>query len=67
MVKEEGSNSRIDFLSTHPAPAKRIDALASIEGGMMPLYEGASRSKPPSRAWTSVSPNERVVIPEKAK
>ena len=58
MLKEGGGNSRIDFLSTHPAPAKRIDDLASMEGGMMPLYEAASRNRPPSRAWTTAPSNE---------
>lgn len=60
MLKEGGGNSRIDFLSTHPAPAKRIENLASLEGGMMPLYEAAPRNKPPSRAWTTTSANEQA-------
>ncbi len=58
MLKEGGGNSHTDFLSTRPAPAKRIDDLASMEGGMMPLYEAASRNRPPSRAWTTAPSNE---------
>jgi predicted Zn-dependent protease len=59
MLAEGDSKSRIDFLSTHPAPAKRIEALAALEGGMMPFYEAAS-NKPPSRAWTTTPSNEQA-------
>ncbi len=60
MIKEGDGNSRFDFLSTHPAPVKRIEELSSFEGGMMPLYEAASRNRPPSRAWTTTPSNERA-------
>ena len=39
MMKASGQTSRFDFLSTHPASPKRVEALAALEGDMMPLYE----------------------------
>ncbi len=60
MLKQGDGSSRVDFLSTHPAPAKRIEALTALEGGMMPLYEAAPRNKPPSRAWTTTAANEQA-------
>ncbi len=60
MLKQGDGSSRVDFLSTHPAPAKRIEALTALEGGMMPLYEVAPRNKPPSRAWTTTAANEQA-------
>lgn len=62
MIKEGSGASRIDFLSTHPAPAKRIDELAALEGAMMARYQAATaRDKPASRAWTTTAPNESTV------
>ncbi len=34
-----GGKSRFDFLSTHPAPAKRMETLAALVPQMMPYYE----------------------------
>lgn len=34
-----GGASRFDFLSTHPAPAKRMETLAGLAPQMMPYYE----------------------------
>jgi predicted Zn-dependent protease len=61
MMKESGSNSKFDFLSTHPASPKRIEALQALEPQMTAYYEQAKKNTPPSRAWTSTSVNERVV------
>ncbi|MFN0038086.1 MAG: M48 family metallopeptidase [Burkholderiales bacterium] len=33
-----GGSSRTDFLSTHPAPVKRMEALAALAPQMMPYY-----------------------------
>ena len=40
MAKVGGGNgsSRFDFLSTHPAPAKRMETLAALVPQMMPFY-----------------------------
>lgn len=37
-----GGKSRNDFLSTHPAPAKRMETLAALVPQMMPYYEDKS-------------------------
>ena len=61
MMKESKSKSRIDFLSTHPAPPKRIDALASMEPAMLKLYDPDARTTAVAVAWTSRPANERAV------
>ena len=37
-----GGKSRMDFLSTHPAPVKRMETLAALVPQMMPFYEDKS-------------------------
>ena len=61
MMKESGSNGRFDFLSTHPAPPKRIESLAALEAPMLKLYDPQARQKPVGIAWTSRSVNEKNV------
>lgn len=61
MMKESGSNSKFDFLSTHPASPKRIEGLQALESQMMEYYKQAPKNAPPTRAWTSTSSNERVI------
>jgi len=39
MARVSGNDSRFDFFSTHPAPAKRMEKLAKLIPKMMPLYE----------------------------
>lgn len=39
MVEATGGKSKTDFLSTHPAGEKRIEALSQLAPRMMPLYE----------------------------
>lgn len=65
MMAESKSTSRNDFLSTHPAPVKRIEALAALEAPMAEiLHESqASRSKPP-RNWLAGGNNERLISDE---
>jgi predicted Zn-dependent protease len=46
MMKESGSQSRFDFLSTHPAPPRRIETLAALEVPMRKLYDPAARNQP---------------------
>jgi len=46
MMKESGSQSRFDFLSTHPAPPRRIESLAALEAPMRKLYDPAARDRP---------------------
>ncbi len=41
MAKESGGNGDFDFLSTHPAPKKRIDNLRKLVPEMMPYYLAA--------------------------
>ena len=38
MAKNSGSDGEFDFFSTHPAPAKRIEALRELIPKMMPYY-----------------------------
>jgi predicted Zn-dependent protease len=61
MMKESKSKSRIDFLSTHPAPPKRIDTLAGMEPAMLKLYDPDARTAAVAVAWTSRPANERAV------
>ncbi len=43
MANESGQNdSRFDFLSTHPAPVKRVEELEKLTEVMMPFYEDQS-------------------------
>jgi predicted Zn-dependent protease len=65
MLKESDGASGFDFLSTHPAPARRIDALAILEPAMMRQYNPGMRNSKPGRQWTSTPPNERFVSPSK--
>lgn len=46
MIENDGSRGRFDWLSTHPAPAKRLDDLAALVPQMEPLYQEAKK-KPP--------------------
>jgi predicted Zn-dependent protease len=39
MARVSGNDSRFDFLSTHPAPAKRMEALAKLIPEMMSYYD----------------------------
>jgi predicted Zn-dependent protease len=38
MARESGNNGEFDFFSTHPAPAKRMQALRKLVPKMMPYY-----------------------------
>ncbi len=42
MAKVSGGSGQSDFLSTHPAPEKRMEALAALEPQMMPYYQDKS-------------------------
>jgi predicted Zn-dependent protease len=42
MVEATGGKGKMDFLSTHPAGEKRIEALSQLAPQMMPLYEDKS-------------------------
>lgn len=61
MMKESGNDGRFDFLSTHPAPPKRIESLAALEAPMLKLYDPQARHRPVAVAWTSRSVNEKNV------
>ena len=63
MLAESGNSSTFDWLSTHPASAKRVEALQALEPEMAVYYHQAKKNSPPSRAWSSTSINERVIDP----
>ncbi|QDX82698.1 hypothetical protein B9N43_16515 [Denitratisoma sp. DHT3] len=63
MMQASGDNSRFDWLSTHPASSKRLEELSAQELDILPFYEAAPKRQAPSRAWTSTSPNERLISP----
>lgn len=65
MMKESGGSSNFDWLSTHPASPKRIEALKALQPQMMEYYKQARKNTPPSRAWTSTPSNERAIDPPK--
>jgi predicted Zn-dependent protease len=50
--------SRMDFLSTHPAPAKRMETLAALIPQMMPFYE----DKSPRPTYPLQASNTREVV-----
>ena len=51
--------SRTDFLSTHPAPVKRMETLAALVPQMLPYYE--DKSPRPTYPLRSSSAREIVV------
>lgn len=64
MGKVGSSSSRFDFLSTHPAPQKRMETLAALVPKMMPYYlDKSARPTYPIRS----SPNGRTVAEQSAK
>lgn len=46
MAAESGDQSPPQFLSTHPAPATRIDEISALLPKVMPLYQAASKPEP---------------------
>ena len=67
MLSQSKDKSRVDFLSTHPAPPKRIEALTALQTPMAQLYAEGQRETGPIRKWTSTSPNEREVTHAETK
>lgn len=61
MMNASGNKSKFDFLSTHPAPPKRIEALEAMQGPMNALYAESKLENPAVRKWTSLAPNETEV------
>lgn len=69
MMQATGEKGRTDFLSTHPASAKRIESLAALVPTMMPYYEDKS-PRPTfqvallakSNAGAAWSPHERDAV-----
>ena len=47
MAAESGDQSPPQFLSTHPAPATRIEEITAMLPTVMPLYETAAKPEPP--------------------
>lgn len=63
MMKASGQTSKFDFLSTHPASPKRIEALAALEGKMRPIYEAAKIDQALSvEKWTAVNSTVTSVV-----
>jgi predicted Zn-dependent protease len=48
MIQATGNPGRFDFLSTHPASQKRVEALQALAVTMRPVYQSAS----PTRAYS---------------
>lgn len=61
MLKGSGNNAKFDWLSTHPASPKRVEALQALEPEMAVYYQQARKTTSPSRAWTTTPTNERVI------
>lgn len=62
MMKVSGQTSRFDFLSTHPASPKRIEALAAIENKMEPIYEaGKPNRNSPTDTWTAIASDTTTI------
>lgn len=55
MMKATGQTSRFDFLSTHPASPKRMEALALLENTVRSFYEGTKVSQIPSQNFVTIS------------
>lgn len=45
MIKATGNGGRFDFLSTHPASEKRVEALQELAEPMKPIYQSASHTR----------------------
>lgn len=54
MIKATKQTSRFDYLSTHPAPTKRMETLTQLEGQMQPLYEANRNNPRVSREWVVI-------------
>lgn len=63
MMQANGEKSRFDWLSTHPSSPGRLEELSTQEFDVRAFYEAAPKNQEPSRAWTSTSPNERLISP----
>lgn len=60
MMKASGGRSDFDFLSTHPAASKRIEALRALEPPMNHLYQETGRRPVPARiAWVTTKASAR--------
>ena len=69
MAKVGGGDgkSRMDFLSTHPAPVKRMETLAALVPQMMPFYEDKSpRPTYPLRQTLNLRPGNSVLAASNA-
>ena len=60
MMKATGNKSKFDFLSTHPAPPRRIEALTELQPPMRRYFDEARQRKSPPRPWTSEKPEVRA-------
>ncbi len=45
MIQATGNAGRFDFLSTHPASQKRVEALQALAATMKPVYQSASPTR----------------------
>ena len=61
MARESGGSSRFDFLNTHPAPPKRLEALAALEPPMQKIYAESGANQVKTREWTKLASNVRYV------
>jgi predicted Zn-dependent protease len=55
MIQVTGNAGRFDFLSTHPASEKRVEALQALAATMKPLYQSASRTRAYSFSQKTIS------------
>ncbi|MEW5787860.1 MAG: M48 family metallopeptidase [Pseudomonadota bacterium] len=61
MMRESGEKGRFALLSTHPASAERVEALAGLVPAMQPLYTEAAAN--PQALPTRLAANVRDVTP----
>jgi predicted Zn-dependent protease len=55
MIQATGNAGRFDFLSTHPASEKRVEALQELAVAMMPVYRNASPTRTYSFSRKAIS------------
>lgn len=67
MARESGTKTRFDFFSTHPAPMKRSEELASLQKPMTKFYLAAQAQPPKTQVWTRQNANETEVGKEPAQ
>lgn len=67
MAAESGDKSPPQFLSTHPAPATRIEEISALLPKVQPLYEAAAKPEAPAAGKNALRTTQPQVAPQPAR